>query len=162
VPGSPLDPRAKGCNDLIRQGAAICEGVDDVLRALEGFGGFQAPGRRGFRKPKAGSTLPSRTFASRSPPCCRQPRCPGTTSFALPVAKPVRFWPPWRNLSWQDAQNSALEGSSLRPEFLEQLTAMGVSPTFRSLFSPGFRPLGSPVAHEPRRCREPRKGQDHQ
>lgn len=43
VPGSPLDPRAKGCNDLIRQGAAICEGVDDVLRALEGFGGFQAP-----------------------------------------------------------------------------------------------------------------------
>lgn len=43
VPGSPLDPRAKGCNDLIRQGAALCEGVDDVLRALEGFGGFQAP-----------------------------------------------------------------------------------------------------------------------
>ena len=43
VPGSPLDPRAKGCNDLIRQGAAICEGVDDVLRALEGFSGFQAP-----------------------------------------------------------------------------------------------------------------------
>ncbi|WP_269713608.1 DNA-processing protein DprA [Caulobacter sp. NIBR2454] len=36
VPGSPLDPRAKGTNDLIRQGAALCEGVDDILRALEG------------------------------------------------------------------------------------------------------------------------------
>ncbi|MFN3857737.1 MAG: DNA-processing protein DprA [Caulobacter sp.] len=34
VPGSPLDPRAKGTNDLIRQGAQMCEGVDDVLKAL--------------------------------------------------------------------------------------------------------------------------------
>ncbi len=34
VPGSPLDPRAKGTNDLIRQGAAICEGAEDVIRAL--------------------------------------------------------------------------------------------------------------------------------
>jgi DNA processing protein len=40
VPGSPLDPRARGANDLIRQGAALCEGVDDVLRALETFDGF--------------------------------------------------------------------------------------------------------------------------
>jgi len=37
VPGSPLDPRAKGANDLIRQGAALCEGVEDVLRALDGL-----------------------------------------------------------------------------------------------------------------------------
>ena len=34
VPGSPLDPRAKGVNDLIRQGATLCEGVEDVLRGL--------------------------------------------------------------------------------------------------------------------------------
>lgn len=46
VPGSPLDPRARGCNDLIRQGAAICEGADDVLRALEGLGGFREPDAR--------------------------------------------------------------------------------------------------------------------
>ena len=45
VPGSPLDPRARGCNDLIRQGAAVCEGIDDVLRALEGFRGFAEPDR---------------------------------------------------------------------------------------------------------------------
>lgn len=43
VPGSPLDPRARGTNDLIRQGAALCEGVDDVLRALEGSRGFGEP-----------------------------------------------------------------------------------------------------------------------
>lgn len=35
VPGSPLEPRARGTNDLIRQGAVLCESVDDVLRALQ-------------------------------------------------------------------------------------------------------------------------------
>ena len=45
VPGSPLDPRARGTNDLIRQGAALCEGVEDVLRALEGSGGMREPER---------------------------------------------------------------------------------------------------------------------
>jgi DNA processing protein len=48
VPGSPLDPRARGANDLIRQGAAICEGVEDVLRALEGLGDFREPEAGGF------------------------------------------------------------------------------------------------------------------
>jgi len=45
VPGSPLDPRAKGTNDLIRQGAAICEGAEDVLRALEGLASVREPPR---------------------------------------------------------------------------------------------------------------------
>jgi DNA processing protein len=40
VPGSPLDPRAKGPNDLIRQGATLCEGVEDIVRALTGPAGF--------------------------------------------------------------------------------------------------------------------------
>ncbi len=35
VPGSPLDPRAEGTNDLLKQGAMICTNVDDVLTALE-------------------------------------------------------------------------------------------------------------------------------
>ena len=34
VPGSPLDPRASGPNRLIRQGATLVEGADDVLEAL--------------------------------------------------------------------------------------------------------------------------------
>jgi len=50
VPGSPLDPRAKGTNDLIRQGAALCEGAEDVLRALnEGLGhGLREPPTPGY------------------------------------------------------------------------------------------------------------------
>lgn len=35
VPGSPLDPRCQGTNNLLRQGATLVEGADDVLRALE-------------------------------------------------------------------------------------------------------------------------------
>jgi DNA processing protein len=35
VPGSPLDPRAKGTNRLIREGATLTEGIDDVLAVLE-------------------------------------------------------------------------------------------------------------------------------
>ena len=43
VPGSPLDPRAKGTNDLIRQGAVLCEGAEDVLRELKGRGRMREP-----------------------------------------------------------------------------------------------------------------------
>jgi DNA processing protein len=48
VPGSPLDPRAKGTNDLLRQGAAICEGVEDVLRAIEAMSSVREPARNGY------------------------------------------------------------------------------------------------------------------
>ena len=34
VPGSPLDPRCRGSNDLIRQGAHLTESVEDVLANL--------------------------------------------------------------------------------------------------------------------------------
>ncbi len=34
VPGSPLDPRAEGTNDLLRQGASFCTRAEDVLDAL--------------------------------------------------------------------------------------------------------------------------------
>lgn len=36
VPGSPLDPRAKGCNGLLRQGATLIESAADVQEALAG------------------------------------------------------------------------------------------------------------------------------
>ena len=34
VPGSPLDPRAQGCNALIREGATLVQNADDVLEAI--------------------------------------------------------------------------------------------------------------------------------
>lgn len=34
VPGSPLDPRAHGCNSLIRDGAILIQNADDVIEAI--------------------------------------------------------------------------------------------------------------------------------
>ena len=34
VPGSPLDPRARGANNLIRDGATLTETADDILRVI--------------------------------------------------------------------------------------------------------------------------------
>jgi DNA processing protein len=35
VPGSPLDPRARGCNQLIRDGATLIQDSDDVVEAIQ-------------------------------------------------------------------------------------------------------------------------------
>lgn len=37
VPGSPLDPRAQGANDLIRDGAHLVQSADDVTQILNGL-----------------------------------------------------------------------------------------------------------------------------
>lgn len=44
VPGSPLDPRSRGVNDLLRQGAHVCEGVEDILRELRPDRALDEPG----------------------------------------------------------------------------------------------------------------------
>jgi DNA processing protein len=51
VPGSPLDPRAQGCNQLIRDGATLVQSAADVMEAIRPFEGkvestpvpFEAP-----------------------------------------------------------------------------------------------------------------------
>ena len=35
VPGSPLDPRSRGCNKLLRQGAGLVESAEDVVEVLK-------------------------------------------------------------------------------------------------------------------------------
>jgi DNA processing protein len=39
IPGSPLDARAQGCNQLIREGAMLVQSADDVIELLSGFDG---------------------------------------------------------------------------------------------------------------------------
>jgi DNA processing protein len=52
VPGSPLDPRAQGCNQLIREGATLVQSADDVLEAI-------SPSRiRPFRQPDRSYAMP--------------------------------------------------------------------------------------------------------
>ena len=52
VPGSPLDPRAKGGNRLIREGATLTEGAEDVLAVLKPILGHA------FREPSGDETRP--------------------------------------------------------------------------------------------------------
>ncbi|MCR2446266.1 hypothetical protein NSP53_23260, partial [Salmonella enterica] len=52
--GSPLDPRSKGPNELLRQGAILCEGIEDIERAYAAL--------RTLREPPADSP-----FAAGSP-----------------------------------------------------------------------------------------------
>ncbi len=37
IPGSPLDARAQGCNQLIREGAVLAQDLSDVVELLSGF-----------------------------------------------------------------------------------------------------------------------------
>ena len=39
IPGSPMDPRSQGCNDLIRQGATLVQSVEDIAEMLTSFTG---------------------------------------------------------------------------------------------------------------------------
>ncbi len=39
IPGSPLDSRSHGCNQLIRDGAILVQTPEDVIELLEGFAG---------------------------------------------------------------------------------------------------------------------------
>lgn len=58
VPGSPLDPRAQGCNLLIREGATLIQTADDVLEQLRPID------PRGVRTPSRSYDGPPPTDAS--------------------------------------------------------------------------------------------------
>lgn len=47
IPGSPLEPRAHGCNQLIREGAVLVQSVADVIELISGFDGHP---RSSFRE----------------------------------------------------------------------------------------------------------------
>lgn len=44
VPGSPLDPRAQGCNQLIRDGAVLVQSASDIIDTIQSINGlFEQP-----------------------------------------------------------------------------------------------------------------------
>jgi DNA processing protein len=51
VPGSPLDPRAQGCNQLIREGATLIQSASDVLEAVRPISGQVTAPPDGWRMP---------------------------------------------------------------------------------------------------------------
>ncbi|CDG40886.1 DNA-processing protein DprA [Asaia bogorensis] len=79
VPGSPLDPRSRGGNDLLRQGAILTETAQDVLNQIEsgastrieprwtGLPGFSEPESAGFSPPPAPENVKKRICELLSP-----------------------------------------------------------------------------------------------
>jgi DNA processing protein len=66
VPGSPLDPRHRGTNQLLRDGATLVESAADVLAALGPL--VPAPDRRTTRPAATADTAsPRRTHARQTP-----------------------------------------------------------------------------------------------
>jgi DNA processing protein len=51
VPGPPLDPRAQGCNLLIREGATLVQSADDVMEMLRPIDPRAAEPVRGYAPP---------------------------------------------------------------------------------------------------------------
>ncbi len=59
VPGSPLDPRCRGTNGLIRNGATLVESAEDVLAVVAAMrgGGLAEPSSEGFEGAEAGGAV---------------------------------------------------------------------------------------------------------
>jgi DNA processing protein len=51
VPGSPLDPRAQGCNQLIRDGATLVQNAADVIEAIRPFESSVRAAREPYQAP---------------------------------------------------------------------------------------------------------------
>ncbi len=63
VPGSPLDPRAQGCNALIRDGATLIQNAGDVMEAIRPMSDHVAQPRDGWAgaPPATDASEPQRT-----------------------------------------------------------------------------------------------------
>ena len=97
IPGSPLDPRAQGCNLLIREGATLVQSAADVVEALSAFGqgpqlGHALQGSRiGRLVRRTLRRMPGTPNVPRWQLCCRQRRLPSMNSCACRGCR-RRWW----------------------------------------------------------------------
>jgi DNA processing protein len=83
VPGSPLDPRSRGCNDLLRNGATLTESAADILTQLGPLLRSEMPPPRPRERPLQ-PRLPLISAAPNLPPT---PQIPEDTALELLVEK---------------------------------------------------------------------------
>ena len=75
VPGSPLDPRHAGTNQLLREGAALVTGIDDVMAALPAW----------TATPEPRTERPRRAAPDAPPPAARPAPPRAASAAAVPV-----------------------------------------------------------------------------
>jgi DNA processing protein len=83
VPGSPLDPRSRGCNDLLRNGATLTETAADILTQLGPLLHSEMPPTRTRERPLQ-PRLPLISAAPNLPP---KPQIPEDAALELLVEK---------------------------------------------------------------------------
>ena len=93
IPGNPVDPRSKGCNQLIKSGAALIESPDDILEQLHRpFENQEPPGTKTVSSDKRNRSGTSGLNAEPKPTAETEivniPVCPGSLSDLL-GAEPV-------------------------------------------------------------------------
>jgi len=105
VPGSPLDPRAQGCNQLIRDGATLIQSAADVVEAIRLPTSMFAPRQLHTNRPNS-STAMMRFQQSRN--CSGRRRFRSTRSCACQALPRGRFR--WRCSSsiWLAASTGTL------------------------------------------------------
>ncbi len=145
VPGSPLDPRAKGTNRLIRDGAVLTETADDVIAVLNAQRtGFREPGGAHVRcAVSATEDVDSiRTRGSRN--SWVQLPLKSTNSFARSGPRRRWSWPRFWSLNWLAGWSGIGAEKSPGPDTLATNRADGTS-TCKLLFTssaPNTPPCG--------------------
>jgi DNA processing protein len=76
IPGSPLDSRSHGCNQLIRDGAVLVQSAEDVIELLSGFDGAARSRLRDSRH----------TFTTETPELGDEPAEIGSLLTTAPIA----------------------------------------------------------------------------
>ena len=79
VPGSPLDPRCRGTNDLIRNGASLTEAAEDILTPLAPLLRGAAP----LPRPSLPPVLPAIAAPSAAAPAAGSPAAEGGLALIL-------------------------------------------------------------------------------
>ena len=90
VPGSPLDPRAQGCNQLIRDGATLIQNAADVIEAVRPTLGQVASPFVPFEHPRRPWPKPNLICARRLKACSARRRWRSTSSCASRAGRPGR------------------------------------------------------------------------
>ena len=83
VPGSPLDPRSRGCNDLLRNGATLTETAADILAQLGPFLQSEMPAPR----PRERALQPRLPLAGAAPNLSAIPQIPEDAALELLMEK---------------------------------------------------------------------------
>ncbi len=134
VPGSPLDPRAEGTNQLLRDGATLCTRAEDVLNVLLPMAGGGEPQLPLFREDER--RAPAEPLWDEFNLLYDEVAAP-TTVAGLAFDEPVRAAP---SPAFADAPRAAHQGLALRAQ-VESL--LGPSPV---ALDDLVRASGAPVA----------------